>query len=163
MNYSYIVQVARQEIRLQSRNLSFIFLALLIILSLTSFHVLCHSQWRVLEAMISLPSCMPYSGAFLYNWLQAFAVVLLAGGFIYRDKVCHSNAALQVRPVGNREYVLGKSLGMIGVFFLLNLFVVVITMMINLFASDSPFSFWIYLFYLLTLTFPSLFFMVCLV
>ena len=111
------------------------------------------------EGLIFLPAAMPYVNAVLFSVLQSFIIIFLAGNFLSRNRKCTSNEAFDVRPIANGEYIWGKGLGVVYLLTTLNVMVVLLVFVINLFGSVQPCSVWLYLFYFFTLTLPSLLFM----
>lgn len=111
------------------------------------------------EGLIFLPAAMPYANAVLFSVLQSFIIIFLAGNFLSRNRKCTSNEAFDVRPIANGEYIWGKGLGVVYLLTTLNVMVVLLVFVINLFGSVQPCSVWLYLFYFFTLTLPSLLFM----
>ena len=162
MNGRHIITITLYEMKLISRDWTFRFLAFLILCVVVTFHVCCHSQWRIVETMISLPACIPYVNAFIYNILQSVAVALVAGNFLCRDRITRTNDALSTRPFSNVEYILGKKIALIGCFLVINILVMIAGILIHGFASESSLVLPYYFFYLFTLTLPSLFFITCL-
>ena len=62
------------------------------------------------------------------------------------------------RPESNADYVMGMMLGFAKTFMTMAGVSLVIGMLLHIFASESPFNFWIYPFYWLTMIFPALVF-----
>ena len=114
---------------------------------------------RIVRDLFFLPAAMPYANAVLFSVLQSFIIIFLAGNFLSRNRKCTSNEAFDVRPIANGEYIWGKGLGVVYLLTTLNMMVVLLVFVINLFGSVQPCSVWLYLFYFFTLTLPSLLFM----
>lgn len=62
------------------------------------------------------------------------------------------------RPESNADYVVGMMLGFTKTFMTMAGISLVIGMLLHIFASESPFNFWLYPFYWLTIIFPALVF-----
>jgi hypothetical protein len=111
-------------------------------------------QWN----MVALSSSIPFVNIYIFNIAQSIIAIFLAGDFMKRDKKLDTAEVIYVRPMSNTDYIAGKTWGVIRVFVTLNLVALVIAAFINIFASESAFNPWAYFFYLLTLSIPSLVF-----
>ncbi|MBW1819160.1 MAG: hypothetical protein JRJ60_18640, partial [Deltaproteobacteria bacterium] len=108
----------------------------------------------------SLSGSIPLFSFKLFNVYQGIIVVFMATEFFKRDRRTHSTQVIFSRSFSNTSYILGKFLGVLGLFILMNILVGVMTALIHLFLSETPFSFTAYLLYFLTLNFPTLIFLV---
>ena len=77
--------------------------------------------------MKALPANIPYVNLLLLNVVQAIIAIFLASDFLKRDKKLDTTDVIYVRPMTNGEYVMGKTIGNLGVFLVLNLIIFVIT------------------------------------
>jgi hypothetical protein len=111
-------------------------------------------QWN----MVALSSSIPFVNIYIFNIAQSIIAVFLAGDFMKRDKKLDTAEVTYVRPMSNTDYILGKTWGVVRVFVSLNLVALAIAAFINIFASESAFNPWAYVFYLFTLSIPSLVF-----
>ncbi len=108
----------------------------------------------------AIPCSIPLVNAWLFNVSQIFWVVWLGIDCCWRDKKCRANEVFSVRPFTNVTYLSGKVLGIAIVCLLLNLISILITLGIHLLAARGDnFQPLFYLFYFLTLTLPTLIFM----
>jgi len=105
-----------------------------------------------------IASSFPYMNILLLNVVQAIIGVFLASDFLKRDKKLDTTEVVYMRSMTNGDYVLGKSLGILIVFIGLNLVVLVIAAMFNIFFSDVSFVWQAYLFYPLFISIPTLVF-----
>lgn len=180
MNLHHVNLVAHYESKLLSRSVTFFILVLVTIGILLFFNIWVYSvfnepwyfseydhddletTWTIFAAfrkdLLFLPVSMPYANAVFFNILQSVIVIFVGGDFVMRHRMGRANEVLEIRSLGNREYILGKCLGQIRLILWLNLVSVLIALMINLFGSEQVCSPLFYLFYFFTLTFPSLLF-----
>lgn len=103
---------------------------------------------------MALPSSFPYFQALCFNMIQVLFVIFAVHEVLSREKR-DTEAALLVRPISNVERNFGQVLGIAKVVFLTCMVSMAFSMLVNIFASDSPFSFWIYVFYFFTLILPG--------
>lgn len=92
---------------------------------------------------MALPSSFPYFQALCFNMVQVLFVIFAVHEVLSREKR-DTEAALLVHPISNMERNFGQVLGIAKVVLLTCLVSMVFSMLVNLFASDSPFSLWIY-------------------
>ncbi|MCR9011770.1 ABC transporter permease/M1 family aminopeptidase [Gabonibacter chumensis] len=165
MNFKDINLVVRYERKIITRNFVFILLAFLLVAGILGFHVFAHSDWRITSYAFrsDIPSAIPYTNAYLFCVFQFFIAIFLAGDFIRREPLKNTNEALLTRPVGNREYVLGKGLAMAISLVMLDVVLIILTGMLHYLATDAVFSPLLYLFYFFTLTLPAILFTTALI
>jgi len=162
MNLHNINTIARYEVKLLRRSWLFRIFALLALLGI--FTMLLADQTSVLNRManiwpkVAVSSLMPFMAVYFYNIAQSVIVIFLAGSFLKRDKKLDTAEVIYVRPMSNADYIIGKTWGIMKVFIGLNLIVLLITAFLNLLVNRSPFSIFPYVFYLLTISVPSLLF-----
>ncbi|MFC2167055.1 hypothetical protein ACFLQZ_03740, partial [Acidobacteriota bacterium] len=96
----------------------------------------------------------------LFNIFQGIIVAFLATEFFKRDRKHDSIQVVFARSFSNMEYYLGKVLGILAVFFLLNLGVVTITFIIHAFFSSTLFAWQPYILYMVLICLPTLIFMI---
>jgi hypothetical protein len=107
---------------------------------------------------IALPSSFPYYNAFLFNLFQSPLVIFLAIDLFLRGKSAETTCVLEARPASNACFFWGKAWVLLGAFIALQVISMVLSMLVHV-ASSSPFRPRLYLFYLVTLSLPSLFLM----
>lgn len=104
-----------------------------------------------------LPFAMPFMNAFLFNFVQVVFVI-----FICSNDLCvrsrETVEALYVRPVSNVKIVMGRNAGKLVAVTLLNFLSMGGALFFNILYSGYAFNGSLYLFYWLTLTFPTLVF-----
>jgi hypothetical protein len=108
----------------------------------------------------SLSGSIPLFSFKLFNVYQGLIVVFMASEFFKRDRRTDSTQVIFSRSFSNTSYILGKLLGVLGIFLLMNILVGVITALIHLFLSDTPLSIPAYLHYFLVLNLPTLVFLI---
>ena len=133
-------------------------LSFLIILGLiVFFHLMEQSAWGLFPFLgeFNLACSIPYMNAYLFTLLQIipllFLVATLGGG----DEKLDSMDTVYYRPESNAEYVWGITLGYTRVFMLASVVSLVLGALIHLLGNNSSFDAWVYLFYLVTLIFPT--------
>ena len=103
----------------------------------------------------ALPSSIAFKSAYYFNIIQLIFVI----GFIPNDLKTSKLKALDVflaRPQNNSEIVIGNFIGKLLVFITINCLWFFFSIMINIAFYPDSFKLSYYLFYLVTLTFPSL-------
>lgn len=159
MNIQQVKLVAHYEIKQLRRNWLFRLLLLTSIIGISLTHVLLQGE-AARHDMIALPCSIPFVNAYLFNLLQSLMIIFIAGDFLIRDRQLDTLNALQVHPINNIEYFMGKTLGIGTIFISINLLILFLAIGFHVFFSYSPFALYPYAFYLFTLTIPSLIFMI---
>ncbi|MDZ7372847.1 MAG: hypothetical protein ONB23_02660 [candidate division KSB1 bacterium] len=109
-------------------------------------------MWR------GISSSLPYSNLLLLNVVQAVIAVFLASDFLKRDRRLDTTEVVYIRSMTNGDYVLGKTLGILLVFLGLNLAVLALALIVNVFFADIPVCWPAYVWYPLLLGLPTLMF-----
>jgi hypothetical protein len=105
-----------------------------------------------------LPSGAPYFNIWLLNIAQAVIAVFLSADFLGRDKKLDTTEAFYVRSMSNTDYVIGKTLGVLKVFLLLNILVMLSALIFSLIANEVSIPWTSYLLYPLLVSLPTLIF-----
>ncbi|WP_294140839.1 hypothetical protein [uncultured Sanguibacteroides sp.] len=105
-----------------------------------------------------MASQFPYTIAFLLTILQYLPLVFLSAMFFSRRKI-DTLDSLYARPISNIEYYTGIGIGFIRVFMIWAMVLFFIGMLVQVFTSKAPFNPWLYFYYLITLVFPAMVFM----
>lgn len=105
-----------------------------------------------------LPANIPYINLLLLNVVQAIIAIFLASDFLKRDKKLDTTEVIYMRPMTNGEYVIGKTLGNLGVFLVLNLIILLIAFIFNLITQHVEVNYAAYLYYFLIISIPTLVF-----
>ncbi|MFA8435792.1 MAG: hypothetical protein ACEPOZ_14845 [Marinifilaceae bacterium] len=106
----------------------------------------------------ALPASIPYANLIVLNLGQAIVAVFLASEFLKQDRKNDSVEVIYARSMTNAEYILGKALGILFVFFILNLIVLVMGMGFSFLSSDSAQGIGEFFFYPLLISVPTLVF-----
>lgn len=161
MNFHELNTVARYNSRLLFRSWLFRLFFLLTVGYIVLYQVLTQSTLinSYSSGLFSLPSFIPYMNASFFVILQSIPLLFLAGMFLTREKKVDSMDAIYYRPESNAGYVVGMFLGFVRVFLLMATLSLCVGLSIHLFATAAPLNLGIYLFYLVTLVFPALVFM----
>jgi len=105
-----------------------------------------------------ISSSIPYYNILILNVIQAIIAVFLASDFLKRDKKLDTTEVVYMRSMNNSDYVLGKLLGILMVFLGLNLVVLIIAAVFNIFFSDVPMVILPYILYPIFISMPTLVF-----
>ncbi|WP_294140705.1 ABC transporter permease subunit [uncultured Sanguibacteroides sp.] len=163
MNLHDIKTVACYEAKTLQRSWIFriLFFLTLVLITYLQWLVQCKqplfNQWN--WNLLALASSMPLVNAYLYNIVQSLLVIFVAAELFTRERQVGPLEVIHARPVSNEDYFWGKVVGIAAVFVSLNLLSVFICFGLNVWGSIAPFNPWYSFFYILTLTFPSLIFM----
>jgi len=149
--------VARVEIKTLLRSWFFrifsgLVIAFLIFFDLMALTDVAHSPYM----FRGIPASIPYMNLLLLNAVQAVIAVFLSSDFLKRDKKLNSTEVVYMRSMTNGDYVLGKTIGILIVFIVLNIIVLLIAAIYNFFFSDVPVVFPAYFFYPLFISIPTL-------
>ena len=109
-------------------------------------------------ALKGLSSNIPYVNLLLLNVVQAIIAIFLASDFLKRDKKLDTTEVIYMRPMTNGEYVIGKTLGNLGVFIVLNLIILSIALLFNLITKNVDVNYNAYWYYFLLISVPTLVF-----
>jgi ABC-type transport system involved in multi-copper enzyme maturation permease subunit len=109
---------------------------------------------------LSTPTAIPYSNILLFNVVQAIIAVFLASDFLKRDKKLDTTEVIYTRSMSNGDYVIGKLLGNLYVFTILNLLILGMAFIFNLVSKDHALIAEAYLYYFLLVSVPTLIFII---
>ena len=109
-------------------------------------------------AIRAIPSAIPYFNLLILNVAQAVIAVFLASDFLKRDKKLDTTEVIYMRSMTNGEYVIGKTLGNMQVFMVLNIAVVIMALIFNALAQGTSINWQSYAVYLLLISIPTLVF-----
>ena len=160
MTWANVCQVASCEAKLLWRSGLFRLNCLLVIGCVGGFHLFFQSHYCSFGwSFVALPSSYPYVNAFLFSLIQSFFILFVVGDLWEQERRTRTLDVFRIRSISNWEYMLGKFVGILYCSLLLDIFVMCLGGGINLFSSTASFNPVLYLFYGLTLAFPSLIFM----
>lgn len=108
--------------------------------------------------MVALPSMIPFINLYIINIAQAIIAVFLASDFLKRDKKLDTTEVIYMRSMTNADYVIGKTIGNIWVFFVLNFVALGMVAVFNLASPYNQFSLAPYFYYFFLISFPTLIF-----
>ncbi|HPF50397.1 MAG TPA: hypothetical protein PK335_02425 [Draconibacterium sp.] len=109
-------------------------------------------------AIRAIPSAIPYFNLLILNVAQAVIAVFLASDFLKRDKKLDTTEVIYMRSMTNGEYVIGKTLGNMQVFMILNIAVVIMALIFNALATGTTIDWASYGIYLILISIPTLVF-----
>lgn len=154
---------ARYEVKLLTRSGLFRTFSVLAIVGITVALLMNNTsminRWQGSWGSSALTSLIPFSAIYYYTIAQAVILIFLAGTFLKKGQKLDTTEVLMVRPMSNSDYILGKVLGIAEVFIGINLIILIIAGFLNIFVNNSPFSIVPYVFYLFTISIPTLVFM----
>ncbi|MDO5570801.1 MAG: ABC transporter permease [Bacteroidales bacterium] len=154
-----INSVAKYERKLLFRSWFFRIFAFLTIVPLGIFNYATafdNASW-VIKA---IPSSIPYMNILFLNVGQAIIAIFLASDFIKRDQKLDTSEVFMVKPMSNLEYVLGKTVGSLQMFILLNVAILLMSYIFNSLMEGVWIDYQAYIFYILILSVPTLIFIV---
>jgi ABC-type transport system involved in multi-copper enzyme maturation permease subunit len=108
--------------------------------------------------MVALPSMIPFINLYIINIAQAIIAVFLASDFLKRDKKLDTTEVIYMRSMTNADYVIGKTLGNVWVFIILNALALGIVAVFNLASPYNQFRLMPYFYYFLLISVPTLIF-----
>jgi hypothetical protein len=108
--------------------------------------------------MVALPSTIPFTNLYIINIAQAIIAVFLASDFLKRDKKLDTTEVIYMRSMTNADYVIGKTLGNIWVFLMLNIIALGMVAVFNFSSPYTQFTPMPYVYYFLIISFPTLIF-----
>lgn len=159
MKFRMIKTIACYEAKLLRRNWGFRIFVVIALLGTWGFQYIEQIQFSS-WFKIAMPASLPWFNTYVYNILQSLMVLFVVTDVIKRDRKCDSGIVFTLYPVSNSELILGKMWGISRIFIGLNFISLLLAASMNVFFSLSPFDLWLYFFYFLTLSFPSLIFMI---
>ncbi len=105
-----------------------------------------------------VPSAVPYFNMWMLNIAQAIIAVFLSADFLGRDKKLDTTEAFYVRSMSNMDYVIGKTIGIMKVFLVLNVIVLFLGILFTLIGNEVPVNWTSFLIYPLLISLPTLVF-----
>lgn len=148
--------ICRYETKLLCRGVVFLLFACIAIGGIIFFQAVEQSNIGNGNYYGSLPSFIPLLNVWMFNVLQFLIASFLIINLFRRGQKVDTEQVLWIRPMSNAEYFWGKILGITILFLTLAIVVMFFAAIIHIFSTNTPFHLGIYFFYLLTLTIPSL-------
>jgi ABC-type transport system involved in multi-copper enzyme maturation permease subunit len=104
----------------------------------------------------AIGASVPYANLIILNLAQAIVAVFLASEFLKHDRKNDTVEVIYARSMTNGEYILGKTLGILLVFFVLNFIVLAEGIGFSFLSGDTARSFWPLLVYPVLISVPTL-------
>jgi ABC-type transport system involved in multi-copper enzyme maturation permease subunit len=161
INFFFIGKIAFYEAKLLFRSWGFRIFSGIALIFLVVVHIAIVSRSIPTPYYISsLSGSLPLNSLKFFNIFQGVVVAFMATEFFKRDRRQDSVQVIFSRSFSNVGYFLGKALGILSVFLLLNLAVLAITFVFHFFFSSTVFALKPYLLYTLLISLPTLIFMI---
>jgi len=159
MSFYLVTTIAKFEIRTLLRSWFFRIFVGLVVFGLGMFNIGMNIEqsgapWIYKALAVSIP----YANLIILNLGQAIVAVFLASEFLKQDKKNDSVEVIYVRSISNFEYILGKTLGILSVFIILNILVLLIGTGFSFLNNTSSTNLFAYLVYPLMISLPTLIF-----
>ncbi len=159
LSFHILKTVAQFEIRTLLRGWFFRIFAGLTIISLGIFNISVFVDASGAPWIFrALPAAIPYANLIILNLGQAIVAIFLASEFLKQDKKNDTVEVIYARSMTNAEYILGKALGVLSVFLLLNLAVLIMGIGFSFLSSDSSQGIGDFFLYPLLISLPTLVF-----
>jgi len=153
----HIRSIAKYEVKTLSRSWFFRIFGILSLVFLFFFNLMTQTNIEVPEwNILAIPAGIPYANLLILNVAQAIIAVFLASDFLKRDKKLDTTEVIYMRSMTNGDYVIGKTLGNLIVFFAVNFAVLLIAVIFNMAAKGHETDFMAYIYYLLLISLPTL-------
>lgn len=149
--------VAKYETRTLLRSWFFRIFAGLSIISIGIFNVAAFVENSGAPWIYrALPAAIPYANLIILNLGQAIVAVFLASEFLKQDSKNDTVEVIYARSMTNSEYLLGKSIGIVSVFVILNVFILLMGIGFSFLSNESSQSIWVLFYYPLLISIPTL-------
>jgi ABC-type transport system involved in multi-copper enzyme maturation permease subunit len=156
-----VASIARVEAKLLFRSWGFrIFSGLALVILTLIMITIAMPTYASFYFSRALSGAFPLIAIKILNVFQGIMAVFLATEFLKRDRKQDTTEVVFAHSFSNGQYVIGKFLGIFGVFLLLNFAVLLITFVIHVFFSHTLFAAESYLLYIGLLSLPTLVFMI---
>ena len=106
----------------------------------------------------SISGFIPYTNLILITIAQTAVLAFVATDIFKRDRKLDTSEVIYIRSLGNSTYIFAKTLGILGVFFLLDLLLLLVFAVLHLAFSKTGFTAAPYLIYPLVMVLPTLVF-----
>lgn len=159
MSFYLIKSIASNEMRTLLRSWFFRIFALLAIVGLIFFNAAIYIDKTGAPWIYrALASSIPYVNLIVLNLGQAIVAIFLASEFLKQDRKNDTVEVIYARSISNGEYILGKTLGILSVFLILNIIVLCIGIGFSFFSDDSARDIFTFFAYPLLISLPTLVF-----
>ncbi|HDY88092.1 MAG TPA: xanthan lyase, partial [bacterium] len=136
------------------RIFSLLAIGIIIFLDIFLFIMTRTASW----SLRGIPSSIPYMNLLLLNVVQAVIGIFMASDFLKYDKKLDSTEVIYMRSMTNADYVLGKSIGILLLLLSLNIVIIIVTLVFNVFFTDVSVVPASYLYYPIFISIPTLIF-----
>ena len=150
--------VARYEAKLLRRDIVFLGFVVLAIVGISLWQMMRQGGNNVFWYKVALSSSFPFFSTYYYNLVQVLIALFVCMEVVYRERKKDAMEVFLCRPLRNSEYCIGRFWGIFRMFLFVNICVLLVCMYLNIWVAGSPFEVWVYIFYLLTLSIPTLIF-----
>lgn len=106
----------------------------------------------------ALTSSVPYVNLIILNLGQAVVAIFLASEFLKQDRKNDSIEVIYARSMTNGEYIAGKTFGILGVFMVLNVFILLMGVGLSFISNVTNQNILAYFGYILLISIPTLIF-----
>lgn len=106
----------------------------------------------------ALAASIPYANLIILNLGQAVVAVFLASEFLKQDRKNDTVEVIYARSMSNGQYILGKTLGILAVFLVLNIIILLMGIGFSFISNTTSQQFWAYLTYPMLISLPTLVF-----
>lgn len=152
-----ILTVARFERKTLLRSWFFRIFAGLFIIGLGIFNVVTFIDASGVPWIFrALPASIPYTNLIILNLGQAIVAVFLASEFLKQDRKNDTVEVIYARSMSNLEYIIGKTIGILAVFIILNFIILFMAMGFSFFSGDSAKGIAEFFLYPLIISIPTL-------
>ena len=152
-----IRSVAKYETKTLLRSWFFRIFAIMSILFIGGFNIAAFVEGSGAPWIYrALPAAIPYANLIILNLGQAIVAVFLASEFLKQDSKNDTVEVIYARSMTNSEYILGKSIGIIMVFVILNIIMLLLGTGFSFLSNESSKSIWVLLYYPLLISIPTL-------
>ncbi len=151
--------IARFEMKTLFRSWFFRIFAGLSIIALGIFNIAVFSKNSGAPWLFrALPASIPYANLIILNLGQAIVAVFLASEFLKQDRKNDSVEVIYARSMTNTQYILGKALGILSVFIILNFIILILGIGFSFLNADSAKGVLDFFLYPLLISIPTLVF-----
>ena len=158
MNIQHVNIVARYEAKLLRRNIVFLGFVILAMIGISLWQVVNQGGDNVFWYKVAFASSLPFFNVYYYNLVQVLIAVFVSMEVVYRERKREAMEVFLCRPFRNSEYCIGRFWGIFKMFLFVNVCVLSACMCLNVWVIGGPFNMWVYIFYLFTLSVPTLVF-----
>ncbi len=157
ISFHKILTIATYEMRTLLRGWFFRIFAGLAIFGIGLFNILANLVMVGAPFIYrALPASLPYTNLLILNLGQAIVAVFLASEFLKQDRKNDTIEVIYARSMTNAEYIIGKALGIMFVFFILNIIILVMGIAASFLSGDASQGIIEYLYYPLLISIPTL-------